>query len=155
VVSKYVCFLKIKPWLFLTQVHLLLFLGVKKISHTTILLIEFFKMWRHVASRHSWHIILIPRQPVFVVTPDSCVLRWEAANTDLIVFGLIWLGREPTIYYTQGEHANHWCSQTIFYILLHYEKTTSTFWKILSDIVISVNVTCSHHDIAENLFIWD
>ena len=36
------------------------------------------------------HIITIPSQPVFAVTPQCCVLSGEAANTNFIVFGLIW-----------------------------------------------------------------
>ena len=37
------------------------------------------------------------------------MLRGEATNTNFIVFGLIRLGLEHTIYRTRGEHANH-CS---------------------------------------------
>ena len=33
------------------------------------------------------HIIMIPSQPVFVLTPSCCVFSWEAVNTNLIVFG--------------------------------------------------------------------
>ena len=32
----------------------------------------------------------------------------EAANTNFIVIGLTRLGLKPTIYCTQGEHANHY-----------------------------------------------
>ena len=32
----------------------------------------------------------------------------ETANTNFIVFGLTQSGLEPTIYLTQGEHANHY-----------------------------------------------
>jgi hypothetical protein len=34
------------------------------------------------------------------------VLRGEVTNTNFIVFGLIRLGIEPTIYRTRGEQAN-------------------------------------------------
>ena len=37
-----------------------------------------------------------------------CVLSREATHTNFIVFGLTWLGLEPMIYLTQGEHANHY-----------------------------------------------
>jgi len=35
------------------------------------------------------HIILILSQPVFILTAECCMLRREAANTNVIVFGLI------------------------------------------------------------------
>ena len=54
------------------------------------------------------HIILTPSQTVFVVTPDYCVLRGAATNTNFIVFGLTRWVLEPTIYHTQGGHANHY-----------------------------------------------
>jgi len=34
------------------------------------------------------------------------MLSREAANTNIIVFGLILAGLDPMIYRTQGEHAN-------------------------------------------------
>jgi hypothetical protein len=40
---------------------------------------------RHVAS--LGHITLIPRQPVFTLSPYCIVLREEATNTNVIVFG--------------------------------------------------------------------
>jgi hypothetical protein len=33
------------------------------------------------------HIIPMPSRPVFAPTPESCMLRGETANTNLIVFG--------------------------------------------------------------------
>jgi hypothetical protein len=65
---------------------------------------------QHSAGRHvapPGHIILIPNKSVFAVTPWYCKSSGEAANTNFIVFGLIRPGIEPTIYRTQGEHANH------------------------------------------------
>jgi hypothetical protein len=41
---------------------------------------------RHVAL--LGHIILIPSQPVFALSPKCCVLSGEATNTNFIVFGL-------------------------------------------------------------------
>jgi hypothetical protein len=42
------------------------------------------------------NIILIPSQPVFVLTRySSWVVSGEAANTNYIVFGLTWLGLNP------------------------------------------------------------
>ena len=46
------------------------------------------------------HIILIPSQPVFVLSPFCCVFSVEATNTNFVVFGLTRLGLEPTIYRT-------------------------------------------------------
>jgi hypothetical protein len=36
------------------------------------------------------------------------MLSREATNTNFIVFGLILLGLEPTIYRTGGKHDNHY-----------------------------------------------
>jgi hypothetical protein len=54
------------------------------------------------------HIILIPSQPVFALSPSCCMLRGEATNTDSIVFGFTRWGLEPMIYHTRGEHPNHY-----------------------------------------------
>ena len=54
------------------------------------------------------HIILTSSQPVFALTPQCCVLSGEATNTNFLVFGLTRPGREPTIYRTGSEHANHY-----------------------------------------------
>ena len=54
------------------------------------------------------HIILIPSQPVFALSPYRCVFGGEATNTNFIVFGLTRPWLEPTIYHTWGEHANHY-----------------------------------------------
>ena len=62
------------------------------------------------------HIILILRQPVFALSPECCVCRGEATNTNFIVFGLIRSGLEPKIYHTRGEHANHYTTDAIFYV---------------------------------------
>jgi len=46
-------------------------------------------MGRHIAQ--LGHIILIPSQLVFAhsyVTPECCVVSWEATYTNFIVFGL-------------------------------------------------------------------
>ena len=34
-------------------------------------------------------------------------------NTNFIVFGLIRLGLEPTIYRTRGKHANHYATDAV------------------------------------------
>ena len=58
---------------------------------------------RHVAP--LGHIILILSQPFFALSPLCCMLGGEATNTNLIVFGLIWSGLDPTIYRTWGDCA--------------------------------------------------
>ena len=68
-------------------------------------------MGRHVAP--LGHIILIPSQPVFALSPQCCVLSGEATNTNFIVFGLTQPGLEPTIYRTRGEHANHYATDVV------------------------------------------
>ena len=53
-------------------------------------------VYRHVTP--LGHIILNPCQPFFALTPKCCLLNTEATNTNFKVFGLTWLGLEPTIY---------------------------------------------------------
>jgi hypothetical protein len=50
---------------------------------------------RHVAP--LGHIILIPSQPIFPLSPECCMPIGEATNTRFIVFGLIRSGLEPPI----------------------------------------------------------
>ena len=38
----------------------------------------------------------------------------EEPNTNFIVFGLQLPGLEPTIYHTQGEHANHYATDAVY-----------------------------------------
>jgi hypothetical protein len=69
-----------------------------------------FLVLAHSAVRHVrpfWHIILIPSQLVFVLTPSGCMLSRKATNTNFIAFGWTRQGLEPTIYHTWGIHANH------------------------------------------------
>jgi hypothetical protein len=41
------------------------------------------------------------------------MLSKEAANTNIIVFGLTQQGMEPTIFRTQGKQANHYYTAAI------------------------------------------
>jgi hypothetical protein len=66
---------------------------------------------RHVAI--LGHIILIPSQPVFALSPKCCVLSREETNTNLKVFGFTRSGLEPTIYRTRGVHANHYATDAV------------------------------------------
>ena len=59
---------------------------------------------RHIAPLR--HIILIPSQPIFALSPSCCVLSGGATHTYFIVFGLNPPVLEPTIYHTQAEYAN-------------------------------------------------
>ena len=65
------------------------------------------------------HIILIPSQPVFALSPLCCVLSGEATNTKFIFFCLTRPQFVPTIYHTRGEHANHYATDVVpyFYFL--------------------------------------
>ena len=67
---------------------------------------------KHIAPLGG-HIILIPSQPVFVLSPYCCVPSGEATNTHFPVFGLTPPGLEPTIYGTRGEHANHYVTDAV------------------------------------------
>jgi hypothetical protein len=60
--------------------------------------------WNNSPSADSWlgHIIVIPSQPVFALSPKCCMLSGEAINTNLIISGLTWPGLEPTIYHTDA-----------------------------------------------------
>ena len=71
--------------------------------------------WNKSAERHVaplGHIILIPNQPAFALTPLCCVLSGEATNTNCIVFGLIRSQLEPNIYRTRSKHAHHYMYAT-------------------------------------------
>ena len=55
------------------------------------------------------------------VFPHSDTLSWfwanQSANTNFIVFGLTHPGFEPTIYRTRGEHANHYTTNVVLFIM--------------------------------------
>ena len=68
---------------------------------------------RHVANPR--HIILIPGQPVFEVTPYKYVLFGEAANTNFIVFGSIRPFLDLKIYSIQGTHNNNYTTDVTVY----------------------------------------
>jgi hypothetical protein len=44
----------------------------------------------------------------------TCVLSGEATNINFIFFGLTRLGREPAIYRTRGELANHYTAKAVY-----------------------------------------
>ena len=75
------------------------------------------------------HIIPIPRQLVFVLTPKCCVLSGETRNNNFIVFGLTPSALEPTIYSFRGERANHYNTKAVVtcmyyakYVIIKYNK---------------------------------
>ena len=55
---------------------------------------------RHVAPLR--HIMLILSQPVLALTPWSCMVSREAANTNFIISDLTPIGLKSKIYCTQG-----------------------------------------------------
>jgi hypothetical protein len=59
------------------------------------------------------HIIQIPSQPVFALSAYCCVLSGEATNSNVIVFGFMRSGIEPTIYRTQNEHIYHYITDSV------------------------------------------
>jgi hypothetical protein len=61
------------------------------------------------------HIILIPSQPVFALTPECCVLSVEATNNNFIVLGFTQTSLKPTIYHIRDEHVNLY-KPTIYHI---------------------------------------
>ena len=73
---------------------------------------------RHVAPLGL--MILIPSQPVFVLSAKCFMLSGDSTNTNSIVFGLNQSVLERTIYHTRGEHANHYTTDVA--------KTYHTNW---------------------------
>ena len=59
------------------------------------------------------HFILIPGQPVFVLSPEYCVLCCEATYTNFIIFGLIRLELEPTVDLPQDGHDNNYATNVV------------------------------------------
>ena len=59
------------------------------------------------------HINLIPIPPVFDLTPQNYGLSIEPGNTNVIVFGLIPMGFQPTIYRTPEEHATYYITDAV------------------------------------------
>ena len=62
------------------------------------------------------HIILIPSQPVFALSPLCCVRSGETTNINFIVFGLTRSWLEPTIYRTRSEHANYYAADVVCFL---------------------------------------
>ena len=60
------------------------------------------------------HIILIPSQSVFALSPKCSVLSGKATNTNFIVFGLTRSGIEPMISRTRSDNANHYTSDAVW-----------------------------------------
>ena len=94
---------------------------------------------RHVAP-HG-HIILIPSQAGFALTPYWCVPSGEATNTNFKVFGLTRPGLEPTIYRTRGEHANHYTTDAVLVSSNFIQQSGTTNVKTKSCISDTFEVT--------------
>ena len=61
-------------------------------------------------SPHPDTFFLILSQPVFVLSPECCVLSREATNT------------KPTIYRTQCEHADHYTNNKVDFVYGYFTK---------------------------------
>jgi hypothetical protein len=110
------------------------------------------------------------------------VLSGEATHTNVIIFGLIRSGLEPTIYRTRGEHAKHYTTDAVYKEekkcnrereVINWDNTLSLYDPLIVHVVINLNLfwitrifdiqlisgdyvklTCSCHDIAEKLLSW-
>jgi hypothetical protein len=77
--------------------------------------------WVDMSLHTEW--LQIPSQPLFTLTPWCCVLSGEAANTNIIVFGLTRPRLEPTISFTWSEHTNHYTTDY---------RLPETCWEVVS-----------------------
>jgi hypothetical protein len=79
-------------------------------------------------------VILISRQPALFFLLIAARVEKQQNNTNFIVFGLTWLGFEPTIYCTQGYHANHSTTD----VVLTKEKLNLyyNYWSIVSVLLL-------------------
>jgi hypothetical protein len=103
-------------------------------------------MDRHVAQ--LGHIILIPSQPVFALSPKCCVLSGEATNTNFIFIGLTRPGLEPTIYHTWGEHANHYTTNAVVNKTVRVQMYIYHFKSVINERSGFLRVPIGlHHDI--------
>jgi hypothetical protein len=94
---------------------------------------------RHVAL--LGHIILIPSQPVFALSPQCCVLSGEATNTNVIVVGLTRPGLERTIYRTRGEHANNYTTDKVsMKWIIWKERNVDKYQKKIATKSKSINI---------------
>jgi hypothetical protein len=58
-------------------------------------------------------IILIPSHPVFALSRYAVCLAEKQQIPIFLVFGFNRSVLEPTIYHTQGEHANHYATEAV------------------------------------------
>ena len=111
---------------------------------------------RHVAP--FGYIILIPRQPVFALSPWCCVLSGETTYNNVIVFGLTRSGLEHTIYRTRGEHANHQhvakSIATCEKKSLHIINQNHIFSKNYCEVISGQILTISHQNIQNCLCLF-
>jgi hypothetical protein len=72
-----------------------------------------------------------------------CVLSGEATNTNFLVFGLTRSGLKLTIYCTRGEHANHYVTDAVAWIVLMNIITT----KSVHNLALSVPGESYHRNV--------
>ena len=109
-------------------------------------------------------IILIPSQPVFALSPECFVLSGEETNTNLIVFGLTSSGSEPTIHCTWGEHASHYTTAAVYFLIYYNVNIHRIYWLLNKRchtailkrgvIIVSIQVTKTTFIISRNAFIF-
>ena len=68
-------------------------------------------------SPHSDTLSGFRAEPVFALNPSCCVLSGEETHTNFLVFGLTRSELQLTIYYTRGEHANHYTTDVVYCVL--------------------------------------
>ena len=56
------------------------------------------------------------------------MLRWEAANTNFIVFGVARSGLKSTIYHTLGEHGSYYTTDVVYWKSLYTTTLSQTFF---------------------------
>jgi hypothetical protein len=94
---------------------------------------------RHVAL--LGHIILIPGQTIFSLSPQCCILSGEAINTNVIVVGLTRPGLERTIYRTRGEHANNYTTDKVsMKWIIWKERNVDKYQKQIATKSKSINI---------------
>jgi hypothetical protein len=96
--------------------------------------------WIFIELAHwNRHVIPIPSQPIFALTPQCCLLSREATNSNFImfiVFGVTWPGLKPIIYLHSRQAykpLHHCCSSVplsirISYYTYYWYITSSDIW---------------------------
>ena len=113
---------------------------------------------RKIMSPLLGHIILIPSQPVLVLSPKWCLHSAEATDTNFIVFDLTRIRARIHNLRTHSEHANHYTTDVVkFYYDLCYTYKISrdwssyqqcNLWYTITTIVAGTDNPSGRHDIT-------